>query len=183
MKLAIDPFDLNGPWDTYRLQAWFIFGVCVAGKSAKQTAEKVTQFCRPYMLPFDSIRLMILSGTLEYRLKEVRMGQYKRIEKALKALVLTDPAQVSFEHLQTIVGPKTARMLLLYTRPNFTGVPLDTHILKYLHAMGVPKVPAATPSSKREYARLEGAFQEFALMRRLTVKELDTQVWKSYATK
>ena len=134
---------------------------------------------------FDVVKFFIKGRLLRRCLKEVRMGQYGRINKALRGLVKIDPRYVSLEELESIhgIGPKTARMLLLYTRPGLEGVPLDTHILKYLAAQGVPKVPKATPPFGREYKRLEGAFLEFALNQRKTVRELDTEVWKSYAVK
>ena len=28
----IDPYDLTKPWDQRRMQEWFLFGICVAGK-------------------------------------------------------------------------------------------------------------------------------------------------------
>lgn len=183
IDLVIDPYNLDGPWDERRVQAWFVFGVCVAGKGAKLTAKKVTELLSlfPFTEPFEGIKFAIEHKYLRQALRAVRMGQYKRITKALTKLVKLNPQHCSLEELETCIGPKTARMLLLYTRPNFFGVPLDTHILKYLHAMGVPNVPKATPSSKREYARLERAFQDFALSQRKTVRQLDTEVWKSYA--
>jgi hypothetical protein len=189
IDLAIDPFDLSGPWDESRIQAWFIFGACVAGKSAKQTAEKVTKLLElvpyPELLPFYKLRYLMKRKKLRAALEQVRMGQYTRIEKALRGLSWINTRLISLEQLESIhgIGPKTARMLLLYTRPGFVGVPLDTHILKYLAAQGVPKVPKATPPFGREYKRLEGAFFELALSQRKTVRELDTEVWKSCAVK
>jgi thermostable 8-oxoguanine DNA glycosylase len=195
IDLAIDPFNLDGPWDERRLQAWFIFGACVPGKSAKQTAEKVTHFIEAYLdplgytlkLPFDSLRYAFTKNKnyVKIALMKVRMGQYERINKALLGLSKINPRTVTLEQLESIhgIGPKTARMLLLYTRPGFKGVPLDTHILKYLKAQGVKNVPKATPSSKREYNRLEAEFYSFASIQGKTVRELDTEVWKSYAEK
>lgn len=186
LDLAIDPYKLDGPWDERRVQAWFIFGVCVAGKSADQTAKKVTEFLSlggyPELLPFNKIKYLDKRGNLDRALEKVRMGQYTRIAKALRGMVRIKPKTVTLEALESIhgVGPKTARMLLLYTRPGFVGIPLDTHILKWLRANGYD-APKSTPSAGPTYRRLEQAFIAEGTKRGLTPKEWDTQIWKMYA--
>src|SRR5271157_375320 len=85
-KLMIDPYDLTKPWDNVRLQEWFLFGVCVAGKSARQTADKVealledlrTQRMVPSgvffiimnLTPFECIEWAIRYGKLGYYLRK-----------------------------------------------------------------------------------------------------------------
>ena len=82
----IDPYDLTKPWDQRRLQEWFLFGICVAGKGAGQTARKIeallddmriktrTELFPPFVLVSRSIK----SGKLGYFLRKHKLGQYKR---------------------------------------------------------------------------------------------------------
>src|ERR1700675_171484 len=190
----IDPYDLTKPWDKVRLQEWFLFGVCVAGKSARQTAAKVEAMLEdmrvqydtigfPLMFthsaPFASIETAIKRGKLGYYLRKFKLGQYTRINKAMRGMIKIDPATVTLEELEQIhgVGAKTARMLLLYTRPDQEMIPLDTHVLKWLRANGYD-APKSTPPPGRKYRELELAFIAEGKKRGLTAKEFDTQVWQ-----
>jgi thermostable 8-oxoguanine DNA glycosylase len=162
---VIDPYDLTKPWDDDRLQEWFLFGVCVAGKSARQTAEKVDAFLNHSGsvhngdTPFSIVSRMIRDRKLRYNLKKHRLGQYDRISKAMRGMIKIDPETVTLEELEQIhgVGAKTARMLLLYTRPDQEMIPLDTHVLKWLRAQGYD-APKSTPAPGKKYRELELAF-------------------------
>ena len=189
----IDPYDLTKPWDARRLQEWFLFGICVAGKSASQTAAKVEGFLyKDWMeigpdfvaapLPFETVQSLINQRKLDSQLRRHKLGQYKRINKAMCGMILIDPATVTLEELEQIhgVGAKTARMLLLYTRPDQEMIPLDTHVLKWLRANGY-NAPKSTPPPGKKYRELELAFIEEGKKRGLTAKEWDTQVWQQYA--
>lgn len=196
----IDPYDLTQPFDIRRLQEWFIFGICVAGKSARQTANKVEALLddmkvqydytagHPIMFtsstPFAGIETSIKLGKLGRLLRKHKLGQYQRINKALRGMIKIDPQTVTLEELEQIhgVGAKTARMLLLYTRPDQEMIPLDTHILKWLRANGYT-APKSTPPPGKKYRELELAFLAEGKKRGLTAKEWDTVVWKSYADK
>lgn len=190
----VNPYDLTKPWDDRRLQEWFLFGICVAGKGARQTAEKLDRFLYGpvppdvsssiFMLPFDIIRNMIRLRMLDHELRRFKLGQYHRINKAFRGMIKIDPHTVTLEQLEAIhgVGPKTARMLLLYTRPGLEVIPLDTHILKWLKAHGYA-APKSTPSAGPKYRELELAFIAEGKKRGLTPKEFDQQVWTMYATK
>lgn len=194
----IDPYDLTKPWDKVRLQEWFLFGVCVAGKGAHQTALKVEAmladmreqsmlhlgipgFCTNYT-PFACIDCAIKFSKLGYYLRKHKIGQYKRVNKAFRGMIKIDPETVTLGELEAIhgVGAKTARMLLLYTRPDQEMVPLDTHILKWLRAHGYA-APKSTPPPGKKYRELELAFIAEGKKRGLTPKEFDTQVWQLYA--
>jgi hypothetical protein len=200
----IDPYDLTKGWDERRVQEWFLFGVCVAGKSARQTADKVEAlltdmiaFARnnrrslinfaprvemANLTPFGAVNYAILFGKLGYFLRKHKMGQYTRINKAFRGMVKTDPQTVTLEELEQIhgVGAKTARMLLLYTRPDQEMIPLDTHILKWLRAHGYD-APKGTPPPGKKYRELESAFIAEGRKRGLSPKEWDTIVWQQYA--
>jgi len=73
--------------------------------------------------PFDLVQFAIDKKFLLKVLQENKLGQYSRIEKAFQGMVKIDPATVKLEELEQIhgVGAKTARMLLLYTRPDQEG--------------------------------------------------------------
>jgi 3-methyladenine DNA glycosylase/8-oxoguanine DNA glycosylase len=169
---------------------WFVlFSICVAGKSAKQTQHKINELLAGYRYmnesEFEIIRGMILDDNLEVGLKWIRMGQYKRIEKAFREVVKLDvKTDLTVEKLETIpgIGPKTARFIVLYTDPDAECVPLDTHILKYL-AKNYPafSVPKSTPPKGRKYKELEELFQYDAKRQGKSVRQLDTEVWQSYA--
>jgi hypothetical protein len=189
MGMGVDPTSIPKSMTREQLEWWILFGVCVAGKGAKQTEEKVNKFLhdpfveKPGGSPFQRIETYIQWGMLKRKLKEHRMGQYKRIEKAFRAAVKLDLDQISIDLLETVpgIGPKTARMIILYYDPTADCVPLDTHILKWLREQGVPGVPKSTPPAGNSYRSLENIFRLEAKLRGMTVRELDTQVWKSYA--
>lgn len=193
----IDPYDLTKPWDKVRLQEWFVFGVCVPGKSARQTAEKVEAMLEDMRgvthkalpgaeyrknTPFGCIRTAMAFGKLGWYLRKHRLGQYRRIGRALRGMVWIDPATATLEELEAIhgVGAKTARMLLLYTRPDQEMIPLDTHVLKWLRAHGYD-APKSTPPPGKKYRELEAAFIREGRKRGLTAKEWDKEVWQRSA--
>ncbi len=176
---------------------WFVlFAICVAGKSAKQTQEKLNGYlkgCGYYAVgkwsPFEVVERDIAMGSLMRVLQDVKMGQYKRIERAFREVVKLDVTKdLTVEKLEAIpgIGPKTARFIVLYTQENSNVVPLDTHILKFLATFDYEdilgfKVPKSTPSKGKRYEALERMFQDIARGRGKTVRELDTEVWQSYA--
>jgi thermostable 8-oxoguanine DNA glycosylase len=187
----IDPYDLNQPWTKARLEEWILFGICVANKPARATAEKLDRFldagvaCRwegeCAESPFARVRFFIRYKQLGWRLRRFRMGQYKRINRAFREVVKLDLDTVSVESLEQVhgIGPKTARMIMLYYKPELQVVPLDTHVLKWLKAQGY-NAPKSTPTGKR-YRELEQAFLAEANKMGLSAKELDTRVWQLYA--
>lgn len=198
LNSMIDPYDLTKPWDDRRLQEWFLFGVCVAGKSARQTADKVEAMLADMVAtacdtkplpglgknlhPFGAINYAITFGKLGYFLRKHKLGQYTRINKAFRGMVKIDPKTVTLEELEQIhgVGAKTARMLLLYTRPGLDIAPLDTHVLKWLKANGYD-APKSTPPPGKRYRELEQAFLTEGRKRGHSAKEWDTIVWQMYA--
>jgi len=166
---------------------WFVlFAICVAGKSAKQTQDKLNQYLAGVTLsPFDIVRTDIKLEWLESLLRDCKMGQYKRIVKAFKQVVkLNVKTDLTVEKLEAIpgIGPKTARFIVLYTDPDANCVPLDTHILKFLRECGY-RAPKSTPPKGNVYKWLEAKFQIEAAKRDKTVRQLDTEVWQSYAKK
>lgn len=186
----INPYALEGKWTQDRLEEWILFGICVANKPADPTAVKVDALLNPRgviwgptITPFGKVRILIHEGKLGSELRRLRFGQYTRIEKAFREVVekIKEPLRTTVAELETVngIGPKTARMVMLYFKPETACVPLDTHILKWLRAQG-HDAPIGTPSGRR-YLELEKIFVAEAKKRRMTVKDLDTKVWKMYA--
>jgi 3-methyladenine DNA glycosylase/8-oxoguanine DNA glycosylase len=125
-----------------------------------------------------------VDGLLLKYLQEAKVGQYRRIERAFREACQLDLDKISIETLEAVhgIGPKTARMILLYYLPDSEVVPLDTHILKHLRALGHEGVPKATPPAGPTYQRWEAAFVGEAKKAGMSVRDFDTYVWKLYAT-
>lgn len=183
----IDPHNIPaGKMSKRYLEEWVLFGICVANKPAQITAEKLDKFLKGVDgdTPFAKVRRLIRWQTLDNRLRQHRMGQYNRIAKAFRAAVGLDLNNLTLASLEAIpgIGPKTARMLMLYYNPEIECAPLDTHVLKFLRAEGY-KAPQNTPAAGRLYRELEQAFIAEARKRNLSAIELDTQVWQQYAVR
>lgn len=192
MAPQVDSFNIPKQMNRGQLEWWILFGICVAGKGAKQTQEKLNAFLDAGVgsrwegecidSPFARVRFFITYKKLGWRLRFFRMGQYKRINKAFRQAVKLDLDNLTLESLESVhgLGMKTSRMTILYYEPNAEVVPLDTHVLKWLKAQGYD-APKATPGSRKKYLELEQAFIAEARKRNVSVRDLDTQVWKSYA--
>ena len=188
----VDPYNLPKLMSRPQLEWWILFGICVAGKSAKQTEAKLNAFLDAGIgsrwegdcieSPFCRVKFYIKFKQLGWRLRHFKMGQYKRINKAFRAAVNLDLDKLTIEALESVpgLGPKTARMIILYYEPNVECIPLDTHILKWLRANGY-NAPKSTPQAGKKYRELELAFLAEGKKRGLTPREWDTQIWKSYA--
>jgi hypothetical protein len=172
-----------------QLEWWILFGICVAGKSATQTQVKLDGLLAEMQVflsvhtltPFGCVRWAIEGGQLGRLLRKHRMGKYKLFGKAFRAAINLDLNNISVKALEKVpgIGPKTARMTILYYEPGANVVPLDTHILKFMRSLG-HDAPKSTPSGRR-YLELEKAFVAEAKRRGKTVRELDTEVWTKYA--
>lgn len=192
---GVDPTAVPESMSNDQLEWWCIWSICVAGKSAKQTAAKVNNFLRAgaeyecehgvLLTPFEIVRMLMQHNILGVTLRQASMGQYGRIEAALRGVVWLDVNHLTVEALEGIsgVGPKTARMIILYSEKNAEVVPLDRHILTYLKMLGYPNVPLSTPAAGPRYLRLESYFREEARYQEKSIRELDTEVWLQYSTK
>jgi thermostable 8-oxoguanine DNA glycosylase len=187
MAINVDPFDIPKKMGREQLEYWIIFGICVANKSAKQTEIKVKAMLdglHRFASPFAKIRIELEGGNLMQHIKFYKLGQYKRIYRAFKEVIELNLDTLSVESLESVhgIGPKTARMIMLYYDPLADCVPLDTHVLKFLKKQGYD-APKNTPSAGKKYNELELAFQTEAKKAGKTVRELDTEVWLFYAKK
>ena len=193
---TVDPIDIPKSMNKAQREWWILFGIAVAGKGADQTRKKLDAFLkdaeqqvraattgRGRFSPFDVVRWLATNRKLMPMLTKHKVGQYQRIGTAFTQALTLDADALTVENLEAIpgVGPKTARMVILYTQPDANCVPLDTHILKYL-ALKCPmtKVPKSTPAAGPLYRDLEILFQELARRLGVAVRDLDTAVWTAY---
>lgn len=184
--------------DQHELEARLIYSLLVAGKSAKFASAKLQllfsveldgdgSYRAPATFgPFDVVRVHIRDNTLGTVLRQVRTGNYTKMERALRELIKAelDLATCTAEDLEKIhgIGPKTARFFLMWTRPEADHAALDTHVLKWMRYLGYPKIPKSTPPAGKKYARIEALFRIEASLRRLTPVILDAKVWDYYSS-
>ena len=175
------------------IEEFMLFSVVVAGKSAFQQAEKLHQFITKFdnsYSPFGVIRTMDMDGTLDFFLREVKMGQYDRIGTAFRALAhfyrhdenyerYHPLKEVSLKYLECIkgIGMKTARFFVLHTRQYQQVACLDTHILKWLGERG-HEVPKSTPRGEK-YLQLEKIFLDYCKDMGKLPSQLDLEIWNS----
>ena len=171
------------------LQRFLIFCICVAGKNAKAVDANVCRFLAPCArmnkTPFDYLRHMIETRTLWPMMMDARLGKYRVLKRTFRYLAeLADDLDLrscAVEELELVpgIGPKTARFFLLYTRKDFKGAALDTHVLQHLAACGFEKVPKQTPQSPKVYRKWEQVVLELAEREGVDPAEYDNQIWKS----
>lgn len=172
------------------IQEFFLFSVIVAGKNALVQAQKLEQFLQPAwlknMTPFEYIRHLNKSNQLGMMLREIKIGQYKRIEYIFKVATKLNLKTCTVDQLERIpgIGPKTSRFFLLHSRKNQKLAVLDTHILKWLKEnFDFENVPRSTPQSKIRYKEFEMVFLDYAEKHGLSVAELDLSIWNKYSQK
>ena len=168
------------------LQYWILFSIAVAGKGAKQTEKKMIAFLqdegRPLLPPFGIVKLYIERGQLLRKLKKHKLGKYTLLNAGFREAINLDLDSLDVEKLDAItgIGPKSARMIMMYGFPDQKEYAvLDTHVLKWLKAHGYD-VPNATPDGKT-YERLEKIVLTEAAARNMTARQFDTMVWQTYA--
>ena len=172
------------------LELFGIFAVCVAGKKAQQTADKVNDNFRDVatptkqLTPFEAIKNLVNIKVFVAYLKMAKMGQYRRIYRALRDLVESgiDLKTCTVEELEAIhgIGPKTSRFIIMHSRPNQRLATLDTHILRLMREQGI-ETPKATPQSKKLYKELEDKFLTLCDKRAILPSQLDLKIWKQYS--
>ena len=172
------------------LELFAIFAVCVAGKKAQQTADKVnnhfrdTQTPTKQLTPFETIKSLVNIKVFGAYLQMAKIGQYKRIYRALRDLAESDIdlKTCSVEDLEAIhgIGPKTSRFIIMHSRPNQRLATLDTHILRWMRDQGI-NTPKATPQSKKLYKELEQKFLTLCDKCAILPSQLDLKIWKQYS--
>ena len=176
--------------DKYEKEYFLIFSIIVAGRNAKMAVEKtwrLLEFTWGEETPFDLIKHYIDHNTLTQKLKSLKIGQYTRIEKALKDIVNLNVETCTLDDLLAChgVGNKTARFFLLNTRKNAEYAVLDTHVLKWLNSLfgNWMSVPKSTPTSGSRYALWE--YKAIQAMKKeypeRTLAQADFEIWKTFA--
>ena len=172
------------------LELFAVFAVCVAGKKAQQTADKVNEHFRDVqtptkqLTPFETIKSLIGANIFGGYLQHARFGQYNRIYRALRDLAESsiDLKTCTVEDLEAIhgIGPKTSRFIIMHSRPNQRLATLDTHILRWMRDQGI-ETPKATPQSKKLYKELEQKFLTLCDKCAILPSQLDLKIWKQYS--
>jgi hypothetical protein len=185
----IDPANvINYNRTDAELQEWWLFSIAVAGKPAFRIARQLDKFLQliPHQgLPFEKLEYAIDGRSLYTRIVDSKMGQHSRIFGGFYDSVKPqkiDLRHASVDELEKVhgVGPKTARMFVMHSRPDQRHAALDTHILKHLAVHG-HDVPKSTPPSGRRYQKLEQAFLRLADKAGMSPSEYDLDIWKSYS--
>lgn len=192
-----------------RLEIFFIFCCMVAGKKASVTAQKVSELLDPEfrkiefqrdlikksdkLSPFEYIYKLIEEDKLLETLKNHRTGQYNKLEHIFKFLYefykdngYSFVLKCNLESMEAIkgIGPKTSRFYCMYTQENFQGAILDTHLLKYLKEYHeLQDVPKTTPSTLKQYKKLESEYLKICNKFKKKPSVLDLQIWKLYSNK
>jgi hypothetical protein len=200
-----NPFIYDGT--LYELEKFLLTIVFVAGKNATVQQKKVDQLIElikrdigsfsveqlgPLSAAYNSLSEADLAVKINEWLTEVKSGQYKRLNVCISSLCTQlgkgtiDLRSCTRAQLNRVkgIGYKSASMFLMFSRNNWAGACLDTHILKYMRdEMKVADVPNATPSSKYEYLNLENQFLAHAKSLNMKPAELDFMVWSQYRKK
>ena len=176
--------------DKYEKEYFLIFSIIVAGRNAKMALEKawrLLEFTWGEETPFDLIKHYIDHNTLTQKLKTLKIGQYTRIEKALKDIVNLNVETCTLDDLLAChgVGNKTARFFLLNTRKDAEYAVLDTHVLKWLRSIfgNWRSVPKSTPTSQSLYQFWENEAM-YAMKKEYperTLAQADFEIWKTFA--
>ncbi len=176
------------------LEFFLLFCIVVAGKKSDIQARKLEEWYddRVYHkdTPFEYIERLDADGELRSSLEKVRMGQYNRLVNSFQDVIgvggrgRMNLSKCSLQDLCLIRGVKlkTSNFFLTHSREGYNVPVLDTHVLKFLKAEGIKNVPKSTPQDEKLYNSLAKQFTTIAKRRRMSVADLDLQVWKQYST-
>lgn len=182
----IDPSDVT-KFDRSQaeLEEFWLFSLCVAGKTAKTQAKLLDQLLSkaPSFDPFDAIKYWSDKGLLFTLLKTSGLGQHNRLTRAFEESLDLDLSSTNPADYEKVygVGPKTSRFFIIHTKPNVKLAALDVHILNWLRQQGYD-APKTTPSGKK-YKELEHSFLFEAEKRGKNIAELDLEIWNSFSRK
>ena len=179
--------------DRRQLQEYIIFWIAVAGKPAKTIAPRIDAVLthgyrwlnhRGPRVPF-KIVTELRWRLLRSFLKEHGIGCHGG-----KASAMIDVASAGFDlktctrdELISIKGIsfKTANCFIMHSRKDARCAAFDTHLLKFMRAMGVDNVPDETPQTLRQHERLEKKFLAISDGVGLAPADFDLITWRLYA--
>jgi endonuclease III len=137
--------------------------------------DLITQYDKIFEI--DMALLMKGSGIGCYNLKSRTFRELAHADLDLKTCTTDDLEKIPG------IGMKTSRCFIIHSRQGARYAGLDTHILKFLRSAGVENVPKATPSSKKEYLRLEKEFLRLADLAGKAPAVFDLEIWNKYSIK
>jgi thermostable 8-oxoguanine DNA glycosylase len=183
--------------DTYGLQQHILFWICASGKNGVTAAKSLHGLLQILkykcnidtfpivndLSPFEMIKQQ--KRHLVYFMKAAGIGCYNLKSKtfldlASSNLDLKNCTSIDLENIKGI-GPKTAKCFIIHTRRDAKCSGLDRHILTFLRDKGY-NAPLSTPSSKKEYGRLEQIFLNL-VPKDKTIAEFDLSIWLEYRSK
>jgi len=190
----IDPKNItNYGLDRRQLQEYLYFWIAVAGKKASTIAPRIDAVLkegyhklghRGPRVPFKIAREL---GWHRLRaiLKNNGIGDHGAKAYAMVAIAKSgfDLKTCTRDELVTIkgIGFKTANCFLMHSRKDARCAAFDTHLLKFMRAMGCQDVPDQAPQSKKQHERLEEKFLEIADKTGFSPADLDLITWRIYA--
>lgn len=151
------------------MEEFLIFCFLVAGKSAEQQALKLNELLRDCGYePIPELRRQALQGTLQARLRELKLGKYKLLEAMLAEawnvlyhMPRFDLRTATSQELRQWLpgfGWKTAKFFILHSREGAKEAVIDTYVLKFLRKCYGKMIPAKTPGDWEKYKVLEALF-------------------------
>jgi len=180
--VSIDPTNITDyNRSDAELEEFMLFCIAAAGKNSQTQARALKRFFiwkSPSDSPFEFIKSLERQHQLSSELRNSRLGKYNLLYSAFNEVSHAELRRSTPADLEKItgIGPKTARMFILHSRPYQQYAVLDTHVLKWLGKNLGIKVPKNSPSGVR-YKELEDLFIEVAGYRQVTCADLDLQIW------
>lgn len=190
----IDPTNItNYNLTDIELEEHILFWVCAAGKNGTTAARCLEKFLglmsSPHSTPMEKVFRAHSLYNLPDMLQACGIGCYTHkartfVELATERLKgVLNLKTCEPEDLEKIygIGRKTSRCFILHSRKNAQYAGLDTHLLKHLRAMGVEDVPMQTPSSEKQYRRLEKEVLQLAKVTGMSPADYDLKIWRYYS--
>lgn len=173
------------------LEEHILFWVCAAGKNGTTAARSLDKFMHNLRgikgTPFQKILRYMPPGKLPRLMQMCGIGCYNNKSRTFYELATSglNLRTCSAEDLEKIhgIGMKTSRCFIVHSRKDAMYAGLDTHMLKHLRDNGVKDVPKSTPSSKKQYLRLEQAFLSLADEAGKSPADYDLEIWNKYSIK
>lgn len=188
----IDPHNItNFNLNKFELEERMLFWVTAAGKNGTVAAKllhNMIMHIDGYRVgPFEAFRRLNSQDSIATAMKAFGIGCYSNKSRTFWELIHSnlDLKTCSTDDLEKIygIGRKTSRCFILHTRADAKCAGLDTHMLKYLKAVGIDGVPKTTPSSYMLYSRLEKEVLRLADSLSMSPAEFDLKIWNSYSNK
>jgi thermostable 8-oxoguanine DNA glycosylase len=184
MTTTIDPKAItNFDRTQEELEMFWLFCVLVAGKNADWASNKLQDLFKnkkDFQTPFQFLQDHLID--LHNILVANKVGQYKRITKAIEQSINLDLKTATLDEFLSVfgVGPKTARFFILHTRRDAECAVLDTHILKWMRTIVHESinVPTSTPPVK-EYDKWEKMVIKMmkVIYKGISLAEADLLIW------